>query len=76
VTRILTNIEIWGIGFAYIGMAIATQRIAHNKGRNAEMWLFYAGLLPGVSPVHALLLDRRSKSPGPAMGESRHSTPP
>lgn len=60
--RLLSYIEIWGLLLAYVGMAIATQRIAHMKGRNAEAWLFYGLLLPGVSLIHALRISR-PKSP-------------
>jgi hypothetical protein len=62
VARTIAYLEIWGIGISYIGMAIATQRVAHRKGRSAETWLFYAALLPGVSLVHALLLNREKNA--------------
>jgi hypothetical protein len=59
VHRVIAYIEIWGFVIAYVGMAIVTQRIAHDKGRRAETWLFYGLLVPGVSLIHALRLSRR-----------------
>jgi hypothetical protein len=45
----------------YVGLALATGRVAQAKGRSERAWLLYGGLVPIVSFIHAMLLDRHTK---------------
>ena len=53
-----------GIGVIYFFLGLETAKVATKKGRSHLVWFLYAAVAPGISLIHALLLDR-GKRPTP-----------
>jgi hypothetical protein len=50
------------LALTLFAMAIRTSTIAERLGRSEAVWLYYGLLVPVISFVHVLILQRRSRS--------------
>jgi lipopolysaccharide export LptBFGC system permease protein LptF len=56
------------VAIVLFALAIRTSDIAGRIGRSEQVWFIYGCVVPVISFVHVLILERRSKSPRPRDG--------